>query len=345
MYVSLFKNAIKISILYCLSTVIFAQDNLVLWYSDSATDWESEALPIGNGRIGGMIFGGAASEHIQLNDKTLWTGNKTTRGAYQNFGDLYCDFSGLSGVSGYRRELDISNAIASVFFTSNGAGYTREYFASYPDNVIVMRFTSEQSNNLSFSARIDDAHSGTMNVLGDRITISGTLSLVSYEAQVLVRQNGGTISSSSDRITVSNADNATLLLALGTNFSTTASSYLSSENLHNTITSYVNNAAIKTYEELKTAHITDFRSCFNRVLLDLNSTLPDLPTDQVLQDYKNGNYHSALEVLYFQYGRYLMLGCSRLGMDLPSNLQGIWNNSNAPPWECDIHSNINVQMN
>ena len=322
-----------------------AQGSLSLWYDKPAGDWQKEALPIGNGRIGGMIFGTVESEHIQLNDKTLWTGNKTERGAYQNFGDLYCDFSGLSGISDYRRELDISDAVARVAFSKNSTKYTREYFASYPDNVIVIHFNGDQSNKLNFLVRLVDAHTGTANVSQNRITMSGKLALLSYEAQILVRQSGGTLTSGSDRITIANADSVTLLLSFGTDYDPAALNYLSSDNLHNRITTCLDDAASKTYEQLKNAHISDYKALFNRVKLDLNHTTPDISTDKLLQNYKNGDYNTALEVLYFQYGRYLMLACSRPGLALPSNLQGIWNNSNKPPWECDIHSNINVQMN
>ena len=332
-------------IVFIFNTMPKAQGSLSLWYNKPAGNWEKEALPIGNGRIGGMIFGTVESEHIQLNDKTLWTGDKIVRGAYQNFGDLYCDFSGLNNVSDYRRELNISDAVAYTSFSKNGTRYTREYFASYPDKVIVIHFTSDQSNKLNFSVRLVDAHTGTMNVSQNRITMSGKLTLVSYEAQVLVRQKGGTLTSGSDRITIADADSVTLLLSLGTDYDPVASNYLSYDNLHNKITTYLDDATAKTHEQLKTAHINDYKVLFGRVKLDLNHITPSIPTDQLLQNYKKGDYDPALEVLYFQYGRYLMLGCSRPGLALPSNLQGIWNKSNTPPWSSDIHSNINVQMN
>jgi alpha-L-fucosidase 2 len=318
---------------------------LVLWYRQPATDWESEALPIGNGRLGAMFFGGVEQEHIQFNDITLWTGNKTIRGSYQNFGDLYFDFTGLTSVSGYRRELDIEEAIARVKYNTREAEYYREYFCSYPDNVLVMHFSCSQSGLLSFDVRLEDAHSGTMSVSGNHITMSGKLTLLSYEAQLKILNEGGTITPSAESISITNADRVTVILAGGTDYDPVASDYLSDDNLHERITSQIDEASVKTYSRIKADHINDYQSFFNRVTLNLYEEKPELPTDQLLANYKNEEYNPALEVLYFQYGRYLMLGCSRKGVALPSNLQGLWNNSNSPPWQSDIHSNINVQMN
>lgn len=146
--------------LFDLSPKIPNAANLVLWYSKPATNWESEALPIGNGRFGGMIFGDAVKEHIQFNDISLWTGNKTSRGAYQNFGEMYIDFTGFTAVTNYRRELNIDEAIARVNFKVGTETYTREYFTSYPDNIMVMRFISSKANALNFSFRPADAHAG-----------------------------------------------------------------------------------------------------------------------------------------------------------------------------------------
>ncbi len=120
-----------------------AQGGQLLWYDRPADEWMTEALPIGNGRIGAMIFGGVGRERVQFNDKTLWAGSPETRGSYQNFGDVYIDFGGEAGsveADGYRRELDIENAVAQVSYRSEGVRYTREYLASYPGNVIAMRF-------------------------------------------------------------------------------------------------------------------------------------------------------------------------------------------------------------
>jgi len=329
---------------FCVFIVGSADASHRLWYKQPATDWQTQALPIGNGRFGGMIFGGVAQEHIQFNDKSLWTGNKTTRGAYQNFGDVYVDFTGVSTFTDYTRELSLDEAIARVNFTAGGVAYSREYFCSYPDNVMVMRFAGNQPGKVGFSLKINNAHTGTTTVSGNRINMSGALTLLSYETQMLVLNKGGTLTSGTDKITVTNADSATVLLACGTNYDPLASTYTST-GLHERVTTQVDNAALKPHNQLKANHLNDYQPLFNRVVLNLDETTPTIPTDQLLKNYKSGTYDPALEVLFFQYGRYFMISCSRPGLSLPSNLQGLWNNSNTPGWECDIHSNINVQMN
>ena len=290
-----------------------------------------------------MVFGGVQQEHLQFNDKTLWTGNETTRGAYQNFGDLYLDVPGLTAVSDYRRELDIEEGIARVRYRVGSTEYTRDYFASYPDDVIVMRFSASAANAVNFTISMTDAHTGTKTSTADTITLTGALDLLSYQAQIKVLNEGGSLSTSSNKITVTGANAVTVLLAAGTDYDPIASDYTGS-GLSSRISSQIAAAAGKTYTQLKTAHIADYQALFNRVSLALDDSKPTLPTDALLSSYNAGNYDPALDVLYFQYGRYLMIGSSR-GMALPSNLQGLWNNSNSPPWESDIHSNINIQMN
>ncbi|HOK97107.1 MAG TPA: hypothetical protein PKW71_13395, partial [Anaerohalosphaeraceae bacterium] len=128
-----------------------------------------------------------------------------------------------------------------------------------------------------------------------------------------------------------------------TDYDPTRAEYLGS-GLQERIVNCIKEASAKSYAQLKSRHLADYQALFNRVCLSLNDSKPAIPTDELLTSYNAGSYDPALDVLYFQYGRYLMISCSR-GMALPSNLQGLWNNSNRPPWECDIHSNINVQMN
>jgi alpha-L-fucosidase 2 len=319
------------------------KNKLVLWYRQAATNWMTSALPIGNGALGAMVFGGPDQEHLQFNEKTVWDGNKTNYGSYQNFGDLYLDFSGVTTVSNYRRELDIEDAVARVSYTIGTVEYTREYFSSFPDNVIVARLTSNNSGKLSFTLSVTNAHTGTKTATGNIITISGNLQLLSYEAQVIVLNEGGTISTSADKITVSNADTVTILLAGGTDFDASSATYKGS-GLHAKISKIISDASVKTYSELKKSHINDYQPLFNRVTLNLGDTKPTIPTKDLIVKYNGGTRDPALDVLYFQYGRYLTIASSR-GIGLPSNLQGIWNNSNTPPWGCDYHSDVNVEMN
>lgn len=321
------------------------QPPMKLWYAGPARHWMTSALPIGNGGLGGLFFGGIESERLQFNEKTLWTGSRTKRGAYQSFGDLYIDFANHSGkVTGYRRELCLDDAIGKVTYEMNGVRYQREYFASYPDGVIVIRLTTPGTKgHLDVSVRLEDAHAGKLSVNEDVLEVQGGLDLLAYNAQVKVLHEKGRLSAETDRITVSDADAVTLLLTAGTNFDLSSTDYLgvSSPELHERLHRCLSKASRKRYDTLRKAHLKDYQALFSRVSLDLQADIPAYPTDELVRNHKESRY---LDMLYFQYGRYLMLGSSR-GMNLPNNLQGIWNADNTPPWECDIHSNINIQMN
>ena len=339
---------IKISILFfsiLVSAAVFAeQPTLKLWYDKPATEWMTSALPIGNGTLGAMFFGGVEREQIQFNEKTLWTGSPTKRGAYQNFGDLYINFPSHTDATEYVRMLDIEDAVGSVSYKSNNVSYLREYFASNPDSVIVMRLTAPgNAGKLTFSISLNNAHTGTRLVSGNKISIRGSLDLLAYEAQVVVLNEGGTLTSNTSQISVTDADAATILLIGGTNYDITSNTYTreTKEQLRDRLTENIANASEKTYAQLQSNHLNDYHSKFNAVKLDFDVPMPDVTTDVLLRSCKNNIY---LDILYFQYGRYLMLASSR-GIGLPSNLQGIWNNVNNPAWEADIHNNINVQMN
>jgi alpha-L-fucosidase 2 len=321
-----------------------AQPQLKLRYDFPATNWMTSALPIGNGIFGGMFFGGVMQEHMQFNDKTLWTGSTTVRGAYQNFGDLFLNFPTHTSYTDYKRELSLDEAIGRVSYKVGAVSYQREYFASNPDSAIVMRISAPgQSGKLTFTVNLTDAHSGTTSYSGNKITMSGTLETISYEAQVQVLNEGGTLTTSASQISISNADAVTIILTGATNYSTVSQNYVggTSSSLHNLLANRIASASGKTYEALKASHLNDYQPLFSRVKLDLDVTAPDINTDALIRSYKDNSF---LDVLYYQYGRYLMLSSSR-GIALPSNLQGIWNNVNDPAWQCDIHSNINVQMN
>lgn len=322
------------------------QSNLALWYKQPATDWMTSALPIGNGRIGAMIFGGISQERIQFNDKTLWTGSDTIRGAFQNFGDIFIDFEGHQNYSNYRRELDIENAIARVNYTVGNISYTREYLASYPDDVIAIRLTSNKKNKQSFSIRLNGAHNETTEIQNDNsLNIKGRFELLSYFSKLKIETKGGTITKSDSSIIVNNADEAIIYLTAGTNYDSKNPDYLTKEAWLDQIITSNSKAVKKGYKKIKEGHIKDFQSLFNRVYLNIGNSKPTIPTNELFKNYTNGIYDPAADVLYFQYGRYLKIACSRPGLDQPSNLQGLWNDSNNPPWESDIHSNINVQMN
>lgn len=212
------------------------QPLMKLWYTRPAQNWMTSALPIGNGELGGLFFGGIACERLQFNEKTLWTGSETKRGAYQSFGNLYIDFAEHNGEAvDYCRELCLDNAIGSVSYEMNGVKYRREYFASYPDRVIVMRITTPgMKGRLNLSVRLEDSHFGQLSVNKNILGIQGQLDLLSYDAQVKVLNEKGQLSVVDNRLTVCDADAVTILLVAGTNFNISATDYLgtSSEDLH-----------------------------------------------------------------------------------------------------------------
>ncbi|MFM8981401.1 MAG: glycoside hydrolase N-terminal domain-containing protein, partial [Spartobacteria bacterium] len=198
-----------LTILLALGTAVFAGDSAsMIWFDKPAKDWETEALPIGNGRLGAMIFGGVEREQIQFNEDSLWTGDETDTGAYQNFGDLFVEFANDGAqVASYRRELDVARAVHSITYTQGGVNFRREYFASHPANVMVFRFTADKPGALTGAVALADAHKAATSAEGNRLTIKGNLDGytypssgpnanytidLNYEAQVLVLNDGGT---------------------------------------------------------------------------------------------------------------------------------------------------------
>jgi alpha-L-fucosidase 2 len=316
-----------------------------LWYRSPATDWMTQALPIGNGQFGAMIFGGIKQDEIQFNDKTLWQGNTTSYGAYQNFGSLFINTPGVTAVSNYIRTLDIENALATVEYAIDGVNYKREYLATHPDSAVVIRFSASQPGKISLEAILWDAHGSVPTAGNGSLSFNGKLQLLSYYARVQVDNEGGTLETSDGTVKVTNADAVTFVLRGKTNYSPVSSTYTFTASLIQGQTdAIIDNVLAQSYETIRQRHISDYKQLFDRTTLRLSTSASTVPTNTLLQQYNSGQRNPFLEELYFQYGRYLMIGSAR-GMDSPSNLQGIWNNSNTPPWSSDIHSNINVQMN
>lgn len=365
-------------------------DKLALWYDEPATNWENEALPIGNGYMGGMIFGSVASERIQYNEKTLWSGgpgawegynggnkegaweavqeirkilaeggtpsndlyqrvcgDQRAYGAYQNFGDIFLDFKSHeeSKVTNYRRELNIEESLSTVKYNYKGVNYEREYFCSYPDNVMVIKLKADKASSLNVDVRNEGAHNGkNLSVENNTLILSGAIedNGMKYESQIKVINTGGSIQDKEDRISVENADEITIIMSAGTDYINEYPTY-KGEDPHSAVTERINNAVNLGYDELKSRHIEDYKNLFDRVNLNLGELKLDKPTDEMLNEYKT-NQSNSLETLFFQYGRYLLISSSREG-SLPANLQGVWNNSNNPPWSSDYHFNVNIQMN
>ena len=347
-FVMKLKTVLSCLGLLVLST-IHAQQN-TLWYSQPADKW-LQALPIGNGSLGGMVFGGVQKEQIQFNESSLITGAtsidgnaKPTVGYYQPFGDVVIDFGNLRAEN-YRRELRLDDAVQAVTFSTAGVNFRREYFASYPDKVLVTNFTATKKGSISCSIKLKDAHNGSIQVKGNKIIATGTLpeNGMHYESQLMVINQGGTIAVDPSKITVSNANELRVLLVAGTDFSKDFSKNFKGEHPHDQLEKTIQLAAAKSYSTLRKAHIADYQKLYNRVRLNLGASL-EMSTLDRLNAVKNGAKDPALEALLFQYGRYLLISSSRPG-GLPANLQGIWNNEYKPAWYSQYTTNINLQMN
>jgi len=320
-----------------------ADTNLRLWYTQPASKW-LESLPIGNGSLGGMIFGGVEQEHIQFNEESLITGTTQTVGNYQPFGDVYLDFPGLQAED-YARELNLDEAVHQVRFTSNHVKYQRDYFASYPDKIMVLHLNASKRGLISGKIKLTDAHKAIIKISGNKIAASGKLAenQMEYESQLLVLNQGGTFISDTSGITIKDANQVTILLAAGTSFLNDYNKDFKGEHPHNKLDKILTDASKKSYAQLRQRHVADYQKLFKRVRLNLGKA-PKQPTFDRLNAHKQGKKDPALEALLFQYGRYLLISSSRPG-SLPANLQGIWNNEYKPAWYSQYTTNINIEMN
>ena len=345
------------------ANIAFAAPELMLRYDRPAQDndqgWEKEALPIGNGRIGAMVFGQPGREHLQFNDITLWTGDDKTMGAFQPFGDLLVELPGHErGATNYRRTLDLARGVHTVTYLHKGVTYKREAWASYPAQVIVLRLSASRPGQYSGNVALLDRHGAHLAVANNRIHAAGTLAgfvlpdqapssnVMTYASQVQVLSEVGKLVADGKRIKVEGADSVTLVLGAGTSFVMDAARRFNGEHPLARVTEQVNKAAARPLAELRAEHEQDFASLVGRVELDLGDTPAArraLPTDARLLAYTKQGGDPELEAQYFQYGRYLLVSSSR--GSLPANLQGLWNNSLTPPWNSDYHTNINIQMN
>ena len=358
-----------------------------LWYDKPAKQWV-EALPVGNGRLAAMVFGDPSQEKLQLNEATFWSGGpsrndnpdgpkvldsiryylfngnykraqiladkgltaKTLHGsAFQNIGELILDFKNNNDVKNYYRELDIEKAITTTTFTANGINFKREVFASIPDNVIVIKLSSDKKNALSFSANFNSElkkgaraiDSNTLQMDGLSSTLDGIQGQVKFNALAKFITKGGTTSVSGNEISVNNADEVMILISIATNF-TDYKTLNTDEVLKSK--KYISEAEQKNFKSLFQNHLNAYQTYFKRVDLDLGiSKASKNPTDIRIKNFAT-SYDPELVALYYQFGRYLLISSSQPGGQ-PANLQGIWNNSNKPAWDSKYTININTEMN
>ena len=361
--------------------------NLKLWYQQPAKTWV-EALPVGNSSMGAMVYGGTSREELQLNEETLWGGGPyrndnpkaleslaevrnlifsgktmdaqnlidqtfyTGRNGmpYQTIGSLIIEAPGHEKAKNYYRDLNLERAVATTRYQVDGVNFQREVFASFPDRVIIVRFTTDKPGELNFKVSYDSPLQSTVRKQGKKLVLrgkggdhEGVKGVIEVETQSQVIAEGGKVSLTDKYISVEHATAATLYIAAATNF----------VNYHNVkgneskkASALLAGAMKKEYSEALKAHTDYYQSQFNRVSLSLggeNTKTAKQETVKRIASFSQGN-DPALAALMFQYGRYLLISSSQPGGQ-PANLQGIWNHQLNAPWDGKYTININTEMN
>lgn len=324
---------------------------LSLWYKQPGTVYMLHALPIGNGDLGAMLFGGVAQDRIQFNHKALWKGDANSLGSYLTFGDLYVINRNAKAATNYQRSLDINEAIGHVSYTSDGVDYEREYLASNPDGVIAIRYRASKDKALNMALQLINGQEG----LRAKYTTKGAqfadqvANGMNFRAGIRVTHEGGTVTATKNEIEIKDAKEFTIYLTCDTDFDPLATNHLTGDAkaVETDVNTVLDNAVKKGFDAIKTDHVADYQALFNRVNFKLPQATNTMPTPNLLKATTPAA-KAMVDILVFQYGRYLAIASSR-GISVPSNLQGIWCKDGTPSgsavWASDIHSNINVQMN
>ena len=358
-----------------------------LWYAQPAEVW-MESLPIGNGRLGAMTYGGIEEEKLALNESTMWSGqynenqnkpfgrekmnqlrklffegklsegnriagdnlhgNQTSFGTHLPIGDLKMQFIYPEGkVTDYRRSLSLDEAVSSVSFNSGGVNYKREYFATNPDNVLVLRLTADKQKSITMNMGLDLMRQADLSVEDNQLVFTGKVDFplhgpggVCFEGRIAVLADNGEVKMEQSGVSIKEADAVTLIVDVRTDYKSPDYKTLCADG--------VEKAAAKSYDELKQAHIKDYNTLYNRVSIhfgqDANRAMP---TDVRWKQVKEGKTDTGLDALFFQYGRYLTIASSRENSPLPIALQGFFNDNKAcnMGWTNDYHLDINTEQN
>jgi alpha-L-fucosidase 2 len=415
------KTALTFAVLlWCGSVSAQKENNSKLWYNEPATQWV-EALPVGNGRIGAMVFGGVEQELLQLNESTLWSGgpvktkvntaspdylpqvrkalleegdfqkaNELTKKmqglyteSYMPMGDLQIvqDFKGAKP-SAYYRDLNIANAIATTRFTVNGVEYKREVFTSAPDNILVVKVSASKAKqlNLKISASSQlrykmEASAAKELILNGKAPAhvnpsyynpkgqepiiyddSASCNGPRFQMRMKAVNKDGQVKTDTTGISVVGATEVIFYLSAATSFNGFDKCPDKEGKDENALAKgFLDKALAKTYPILLKNHLSDYQTYFNRMTLDVRDTTASnpnikLPSNERLQSHSKGDYDPGIEMLYFQFGRYLLISSSRpaqngIHSSPPANLQGIWNKELRAPWSSNYTININTEMN
>ncbi|MEK7719010.1 MAG: glycoside hydrolase family 95 protein [Bacteroidota bacterium] len=374
----------------------------VLWFSEPGTKWE-EAIPIGNGRLGAMVKGGIKRDIWSLNEETLWAGEpkdkqnyeahkylpeirsllsaRKTKEAekliaehlqgpwcqcYQPVGDLLLDFDHPQEISGYRRELNMDNGLVEISYQSGNVTYTREVFASYPDNVLVARIYASRKGALNFSVSLNSQLPYQVSASGNDLKLEGRAPSnaphllftnaamksefeerkgMRFQAQARILPAGGQITCGNGLMTVKGADEVVILLAIQTSYNGfDKNPYTEGKDYKALCSGDIDKAVKKGFNQLKKAHINDYVNLFGRMDIDLGTDSAALkPIQERIKNYTAGKDPN-LAALYFQFGRYLLISSSRAGTKA-ATLQGIWNKDLRPAWSSNYTLDCNVEIN
>ncbi len=368
-----------------------------LWYRRPAETW-TEALPVGNGRLGAMVFGGVENERIQFNEGTLWTGQPTDyvhpgavevlpqirellfagrqaeaetlamerfmsrplgQFSYQPCGDLGITMPMGLATRDYARELDLDTAVATTRWRVDRTVYTRRVFASHPHGALIVRIEADGVGTVDAEISLTSPHARQSTIAdGMELHLSGQAndydwggmddrnsdkpaSVLRFASTVRVRTDGGTVSVTGDKLAIAGARSATLVLVAATSFVSYADT---SADPAARCAEAMAQAGDVPYADLLADHMADHRFLFRRVMLDLGTGECSLrPTDERIASFAEDR-DPALVSLFYQFGRYLLIACSRPGSQ-PATLQGVWNAELRAPWDSKYTCNINTQMN
>lgn len=357
------------------------EHNLKLWYAQPAAEW-TEALPVGNGRLGAMVYGIVDREQIQFNEETLWTGqphdyaregaseyldeirqllfdgnqkkadelamekfmsDPLRQKAYQPFGDIYLNFEGHENYTDYYRELDLKDGVVHTKYKIGNTTYSREVIASNPDQLIVIHLESDEAKSMNFSIEMGSVHGKkSVSIDGEKLVLD-----VEVGDGGMKGRSKATVTSNGK----SSFENDHIIVSdasEATIYLSVSTNYVSykevSQEPSTKVDEYLANIDNQSYDQIKQKHVADYQGLFNRFALDLGESLKDsLPIDERIKQFQDSP-DPQLVSLYVQFGRYLLISSSRPGTQ-PANLQGIWNQDIKPSWDSKYTVNINTEMN